>query len=180
MSWPPFNGDMKTADDVGPVRSGVAQHRNDASHVIAGAEIVMCRFEANASVRRCLGADVGRVSIVDHWQEQLPKGMSPLCLTLIHHPLRRGEYAVIVWGMDEMIRDACLRVNLEPGLAMVVYAIGALDSPKVLDVERARACCLELARMVAKADLPWPPEDEQDHDVWRRTAALIDGRATAA
>lgn len=167
--------------------SPVDQHRNDAEYTITGrvlddngTTITLVRKAPDLTVRRVLGEKDGWVSIVDHWHEAPPEPTNqPLCMTLVHSPLEGGRYGVVVWYHDQEIAEALRGLNLRDTLAVTVYGIGTLD-PGVRKRDQARACGLELARMVTDGYLPWPPEDDADIKVWLSTTAVIDRRHAAA
>lgn len=128
--------------------------------VIAGEEITMRRQELGAVDSSMFGVPT-RTTVIEDWREQHGPEMPTLHLTLFCTV--QGAYIVVIWCTDTNIAEECQRYSLPGALAIEVYGIGQLD---VFSEDDAREVTRGLARMVAQADLPWPPEDHIDTEKW--------------
>lgn len=135
--------------------------------VIAGEEITMRRQELGALDGRLFGAPE-RAAIVEDWREQHGPEMPTLHMTLIRTVQNR--HIVVIWCRDDNIAEEAMRHNLPDSLSVEVYGVGQLD---VRDENEAREIVRTLAGLVARADLPWPPEDHIDTEKWRVAESAI-------
>lgn len=136
--------------------------------VITGPEITMVRALVSADLSDAFGRDV---AIVCNWREQYDEASQPLHLTALR--TARGGYIVVVWCMDNALLVECRHNHLPDALAVDLYGVGTLGEQIDTD-ERANAATMELARLVAHAELPWPPEDDTDTQAWRLAGSLVD------
>lgn len=137
--------------------------------LIAGDEIVMVREELDAANARLFGAPE-RARVIDNWREQYDAYTEPLHLTVVKTV--NGDYVMAVWCVDKALADEVTRHGLPVSLAVDMFGVGTI-AETVTDDETARIMCREFARLVAHAELPWPPEDDMDVERWRLAGTLI-------
>lgn len=135
--------------------------------VIAGDEITLTRETLTPALARMFRVpDEARV--VEDWREQHDATMPVLHMTSLY--TSEDKYAVVIWALDSNIADEALRLGLPLWTGLTVYGIGTLD---VRNDDEARMVVHQLAGMVARADLPWPPEDHVDTEVWRAAETAL-------
>lgn len=137
--------------------------------VVAGDEITMCRGPLDDRTARMFGVP-DEAYTVDHWTEQYDHGSQTLHMTTFRTSAE--HYAMVVWSLDPQISGEAVRLGMPPSLGMVVYGIGVLAEHCANDAD-AVAMGRRFAQLVAAGDLPWPPEDERDTNMWRLAATTV-------
>ncbi len=135
--------------------------------VIAGDEIVMRRQELTAHETRMFG-DPEFNTVIEDWREQYDPETPALHMTLI--ATAQKQFIVIVWAQQNDMAEELRRHGIQMGLSIDMFGIGELDVHNEAD---ARKVMHGIAGMVARAELPWPPQDHIDTKVWRTAEAAL-------
>lgn len=129
--------------------------------VIAGEEITMRRQELGTLDCRMFGVPEYS-TIVEDWREQHGPEMPTLHLTLVRTV--HEKHVILIWSQQDDMAEELHTHGMPQSLAVDLFGIGQLD---VFSEDDARTLVRGLAHMVATADLPWPPEDFRDTEMWR-------------